>query len=155
MSVAKNKRSAKELNNSVLSSPTKPSTKEQKKEVDDEVVEKKWDLESLFKLVESLNKKLDKLESIEAHLKHVDHDITELKHSLSYMHDTTEELKLKQTSYDDILLKNEEKIGSLEKLASTLKEELIDLRARSMRSNLMFYNLPENDEENPEKVVSE
>ncbi|CAB4006722.1 unc-13-like C [Paramuricea clavata] len=102
-----------------------------------------------------MNKKLDKLESIEAHLKHVDHDITELKHSLSYMHDTTEELKLKQTSYDDILLKNEEKIGSLEKLASTLKEELIDLRARSMRSNLMFYNLPENDEEDPEKVVSE
>jgi hypothetical protein len=124
-----------------LSTPTKPSTKVQKKEVNDEVTEKKWDLELLFKLVESMNKKLDKLESIETHLKHVDHDIAELKHSLSYMHDTTEELKLKQTSYDGMLLKNEEKIGSLEKLASTLKEELIDLRARSMRSNLMFSTI--------------
>ncbi|CAB4012466.1 Hypothetical predicted protein [Paramuricea clavata] len=102
-----------------------------------------------------MNKKLDKLESIEALLKHVNHDMAELKHSLSCMHDTSEELKLKQISYDGMLLKNEEKIGSLEKLASTLKEELIDLRARSIRSNLMFYNLPENDEEDPEKAVSE
>ena len=106
MSVAKNKRSAKELNNSVLSTPTKPRTKVQKKEVNDEVAKNKWDLESLFKLVESMNKKLDKLESIEAHLKHVDHDITELKHLLSYMHDSTEALKLKHTSYDGMLLKN-------------------------------------------------
>ena len=57
---AKNKRSAKDLNNSVTSTPVKPSKKLVK--VDDEM---ESDLKKLFELVAQMNSKLDKLARVD------------------------------------------------------------------------------------------
>ena len=53
---ANNKRPAKDLNNSVTSTPVKPSAKKGKANDDDES-----DLTKLIELVAQMNKKLDKL----------------------------------------------------------------------------------------------
>ena len=74
---AKNKRSAKDLNNSVTSTPVKPSKK--LVTVDDEM---ESDLKKLFELVAQMNSKLDKLDNIERHLARVDQDIRDLKRVL-------------------------------------------------------------------------
>ncbi|KAK3743027.1 hypothetical protein QZH41_003437 [Actinostola sp. cb2023] len=113
------------------------------------------DLKSLFELVKRMNKKLDKLESIEAHLQHVDRDIADLKYSLTFAHDTTDEITKKQATHDGLFTELNVKVSYLEKQTSNLKDDLVDLRARNMRNNLLFYNLPEEEEENPETIVSD
>ena len=71
---AKNKRSAKDLNNSVTSTPVKPSKKLVK--VDDEM---ESDIKKFYELVAQMNSKLDKLDNIERHLARVDQRHQRLK----------------------------------------------------------------------------
>ena len=47
-------------------------------------------------MLAAISKKLEKLDRIEAHLQTVDTDIKELKHSLTFLHDTTSELQKQQ-----------------------------------------------------------
>ena len=47
----------------------------------------------------------------------------------------------------------EESIASIKAQNQHLHQELIDIRAHSMRSNLVFYNLPEVDKEDPFATV--
>ena len=67
---SKFKRTAKDLNNSVASTPMKPSPKVLK--VNDEEESK---LGKILEEIAQMNRKLDKLETIEEHLTRVDNDI--------------------------------------------------------------------------------
>ena len=73
------KRTAKDLNNSVASTPMKPSPKVLK--VNDEEESK---LGKILEEIAQMNRKLDKLETIEEHLTRVDNDIKELKESYTF-----------------------------------------------------------------------
>ena len=77
---AKNKCSANDLNNSVTSTPVKPSKKLVK--VDDEM---ETDVKKLYEFVAQMNSKLDKLDNIERHLARVDQDIRDLKQSYTLL----------------------------------------------------------------------
>lgn len=146
---AKNKRSAKDLNNSVTSTPVKPSAKKGKANDDDES-----DLTKLFELVAQMNKKLDKLDHIEQHLARVDEDIRDLKQSYTFVHNTTDELA-KQQKMRDALKNISDKVANIEVQNAKLQQDLIDLRAHSMRCNLLFYNLPESEQEDPFTIIRE
>ena len=146
---AKNKRPAKDLNNSVTSTPVKPSAKKGKANDDDES-----DLTKLFELVAQMNKKLDKLDHIEQHLACVDEDIRDLKQSYTFVHNTTDELA-KQQKMRDALKNISDKVANIEVQNAKLQQNLIDLRAHSMRCNLLFYNLPESEQEDPFTIIRE
>ena len=146
---AKNKRPAKDLNNSVTSTPVKPSAKKGKANDDDES-----DLTKLLELGAQMNKKLDKLDHIEQHLAHVDEDIRDVKQSYTFVHNTTDEFAKQQKMNRDAL-KNSDKVANIEVQNAKLQQDLIDLRARSMRCNLLFYNLPESEQEDPFTIIRE
>ena len=146
---AKNKRPAKDLNNSVTSTPVKPSAKKGKANDDDES-----DLTKLIELVAQMNKKLDKLDHIEQHLARVDEDIRDLKQSYTFVHNTTDELA-KQQKMRDALKNISDEVANIEVQNAKLQQDLIDLRAHSMRCNLLFYNLPESEQEDPFTIIRE
>ena len=147
---AKNKRSAKDLNNSVTSTPVKPSKKLVKVEDDMES-----DLKKLFELVAQMNSKLDKLDNIERHLARVDQDIRDLKQSYTFVNETADELKQSQKVQNETITSLKEKVTRIEALNTKLNQEIINIRAHSMRSNLVFYNLPEVDKEDPFATVKD
>ena len=110
--------------------------------------------EKLFELITQMNQKLDKLDDkFESHLARIDQDIRDLKHSCTYVHETTDELTSKLKVHDDILKDVNERIDKIGEVNTKLHEDLLDLRVRSMRSNLVFYNLPEEEKEDPFSVV--
>ena len=49
--------------------------------------------------------------------------------------------------------KNVTRIGELEESNKRLQETVVDLKARSMRDNLLFHNIEESDEENCTEVI--
>ena len=104
-------------------------------------------------MLAAMNKKLEKLDSIEAHLQTVDTVIKELKHSLTFLHDTTSELQKQQEKQEEKVKKIEKEIFRMTE-ENTITRELVDIRAYSMRSNLIFYNIPETLHENSEQVVT-
>ena len=92
-------------------------------------------------------KKLEKLDSIET-------DMKEIKTSLEYAHAEIEDLKKE----NEILMKANqvkavERIENLERTENTLREKVIDLQARSMRDNLLFFNMPESNEEDTTEMI--
>ena len=133
---AKNKRPAIALNNSITSTPVKPSAKQVK--VNDET---ESDLKKIYDLIALMNSKLDKLDQIEIHLARVDQDIKDLKHSYTFVNETADELKRNQITQDNAIIKSlEESITTIKGQNLQLHQEVIDVRAHSMRSNLVFYN---------------
>lgn len=147
---AKNKHPAKDLNNSVMSTPVKPSAKKGKAN-DDDVS----DLAKIFELITQMNKKLDKLEHIEQHLTPIDEDIRDLKQSYTFVHNTTDELAKQQKVNSDALKDLSDKVANIEAQNTKLQQDLVDLRARSMWCNLLFYNLPESEQEDPFTIIRE
>ena len=145
---AKNKRPAIALNNSITSTPVKPSAKQVK--VNDET---ESDLKKIYDLIALMNSKLDKLDQIEIHLAQVDQDIKDLKHSYTFVNETADELKRNQITQDNAIKSLEESITTIKGQNLQLHQEVIDVRAHSMRSNLVFYNLPEEDKEDPFATV--
>ena len=67
MTESSKKRPSKSLNNSISSTPLKPSAKMVKVSDESDV-----SISKLFELVSDMNKKLDKLDCIEIHLSRVD-----------------------------------------------------------------------------------
>ena len=97
---------------------------------------------------------MEKLDCIEAHLQKVDTAIKELKHSLTFLHDTTTELQKQQVNQEEKVKRIEKEIFRMTEENTNIARELVDIRAYSMRSNLIFYNIPETLHENPEKVLT-
>lgn len=145
---SKFKRTAKDLNNSVASTPMKPSPKVLK--VKDEEESK---LGKILEEIAQMNRKLDKLETIEGHLTRVDNDIKELKESYTFVNNTADELIKSRNEHSDLIKSLEKKVATIEAHTEKLQSEIVDIRARSMRSNLVLYNLPEKEKEDPFKTV--
>ena len=95
-------------------------------------------LSNLTKKVTSMESRLSVLETTctESKLK-----ITELENSRSFDSHILDEVKNKQSHFDDQLKQERAKVESLtdecEKLRS-VREDILDLQARSMRDNLLF-----------------
>ena len=73
--------------------------------------------------------------------------LIDVKNSIEFSHAEVKELKEveKVKRSDD---ENKEKIHALEEANQHLLDTVIDLKARSMRDNLLFHNVPEDEKEN-------
>jgi len=149
---ANTKRSAKNLNNSSTSTPMKPATKQAKVDNEDSEMDISDFKEILLSVHEKL-KKLDKLDAIERRLDVMDTDIRDIKHSLDYQYESMEDMRHSQTNVDNRLKDIEDKFEDVLKIKTKLEAEIVDVKARSMRNNLLFFNVPEKPEENPIEVV--
>ena len=107
----------------------------------------------IMEMLTAMAKKLKKLDHIDAHLHAVDQEIKELKHSLTFLHDTMTEIKNKQDAQEVQLNKLKKEVAEVKGVTTKLEREIVDIRARSMRSNLIFYNVPEEAHENLAQVV--
>ena len=91
----------------------------------------------------------------EGHLARVDQDIKELKESYTFVNNTTDELIKSRKEHSDLIQSLEKKVAKIEAENTKMQNELVDIRARSMRSNLVLYNLPEKEKEDPFETVRE
>ena len=67
----------------------------------------------------------------------------------------TDELAKQQKMNRDALKNISDKVANIEVQNAKLQQDLIDPRARSMRCNLLFYNLPESEQEDPFTIIRE
>ena len=119
------KRTAKELNNSVSSTPVKPSTKQMRKQNDGE--------SDIMKILSKINAKLNKLDNMEKHLARVDDEIKELNESFTFVNDTTDDIKDEQNKQRASIKRVEESIAKIEARNADLQRELVDMKCIFLR----------------------
>ena len=80
-------------------------------------------------------------------------DIKEMKKSLNFVYEKINDLKedSKRPKKNDLI--TDKRIETLEELNATLQSRVIDLQARSMRDNLIFYNISEKKDENAKEII--
>ena len=92
--------------------------------------------------------KLAKLELIEDRIKNVESNLRDVRESIDFAHAEVKDLKDNQKIRK---IKDEEirvKVEKLEQENIALNNSVIDLKARSMRDNLIFFNIEESEREN-------
>ena len=103
----------------------------------------------IMKILSEINAKLNKLDNIEKHLERVDDETKELKESFTFVNDTTDEIKVEQRKQSTSIKSLEESISRIQARNADLQREIVDLKLHLMRSNLVFYNLPEQVKDDP------
>ncbi|CAB4041677.1 Hypothetical predicted protein, partial [Paramuricea clavata] len=153
------KRSAQNLNNSVNTTPitsvqskiSKLNTTPQKSGEKSKSMETK--LDELHDMMKVVMNKLNRLELIEDRIKNVEDGFNDLKNSIDFAHaevvDLKEDNKVQKIKGEEIRAR----IEKLEQENTALNNSVIDLKARSMRDNLIFYNIEETERENTTEKV--
>lgn len=101
-----------------------------------------------------ISKKLEKLESVElkvvkfeTNLEKIEKDLSSVQASISdglkVLHERAENMEFRFGELSD-------RMKTLESDNKDLKSEIVDVKARSMRDNLLFSNIPEKPNETPE-----
>jgi hypothetical protein len=146
------KRSAQNLNKTHLCTPSKPvKSKIQKpntpdRRMEEKEEEKEIDMREIQQMFTIMMGKLEKLDGIEA-------DMKEIKHSLEDAHAEIADVKREN---ETTRVNQEQARGKLEKLEkdnTTLRDKIVDIQARSMRDNLLFFNIPEQDKEITTEII--
>ena len=102
--------------------------------------EKSVDIHGMF---ETIMKKLSKLDSIEIRMKSLEQELKDVKDSITFVHAEVEDIKKENEQLKKSEGETKKRIENLEQLNTTLNNRVIDLQARSMRDNLIFYNIIE------------
>lgn len=97
----------------------------------------------------SINERFGKLE-IPVELQN---DIQDLKESLEYIQAQMADLKKENDPLKGTVSTIQKTIDNVERENKRLKEAMLDLQCRSMRDNLIFSGIPENDNDDPEKAI--
>ena len=146
------KRSAQNLNKTHLCTPSKPvKSKIQKpntpdRRMEEKEEEKEIDMREIQQMFTIMMGKLEKLDGIEA-------DMKEIKHSLEYAHAEIADLKRENETTRANQEQARTKLEKLEKDNATLRDKIVDIQARSMRDNLLFFNIPEQDKEVTTEII--
>lgn len=108
----------------------------------------------------TVNQICGKIKELESNVSSIDSRLSSVENSCSFIsnqHDDhkkeLEETKSKLKTLKSTCNSLEKKTVSLEKDKSSLESKINDLEYRSMRDNLMFYGLPEQENENCENVI--
>ena len=148
------KRTAQNLSNNSIFTPSKaqkskipkPNTPVMPSNPKEE--ERNGEMKQIYSMFETVMKKLEKLDNIET-------DVKEIKKSLEFAHAEIDDLKKENESMKVSQAKTEERVETLERERNALRDKVIDLQARSMRDNLLFFNMPENKDENTTEMIHE
>jgi chromosome segregation ATPase len=85
--------------------------------------------------------KLDTLDEMTNRIVCVEQDFKQMKSSLEFAHAEVQDLKEKIGNAKNSEEENRNRIVELEEANRCLHESVIDLKARSMRDNLLFFNV--------------
>jgi septal ring factor EnvC (AmiA/AmiB activator) len=85
--------------------------------------------------------KLDKLDLIEDRVKSFEQDLKSVKDSIEFAHAEVNDLKIENEERKKMDERTRQRLEKLENENTLLNKSLIDLQARSMRDNLIFYNI--------------
>ena len=146
------KRAAQNLSNNTLCTPNRtvksknskcntPEIKKIEKEKEKEV-----NMSEIHQMFATMMTKLEKLDAIES-------DMKEIKLSLEYGHAEITDLKEENEKIKTDQNKERERIQKLEEDNNVLRRKIVDLQARSIGDNLLFFNIPENERENTTDIV--
>ena len=145
-------KSAQNTPNKVRNSENK-TPKTSKKAMTTENPEEISKIDELYTMMKSVMAKLETLDLINERILSVEQNVKSLTKSIEFAHaevtDLKEEMKQRKRTEE----KNETRIGELEESNKRLQETVVDLKARSMRDNLLFHNIEESDEENCAEVI--
>ncbi|CAB3983606.1 Hypothetical predicted protein [Paramuricea clavata] len=153
------KRSIKSLNESLNKTPMKNKGSKIPKMSDSPMARgekeehKAINLEDIHSLIVTMNQKLNKLDTIEAQICEMKKELNEVKHSVDYAHEEINDLKTESERKVKIQKETSDRIDKLEAENIKLHNAVIDLQARSMRDNLIFYNIQEREHENTTKII--
>jgi DNA repair ATPase RecN len=110
-------------------------------------------IEEIYAMMKTMMKKLDTLEHIEKRIKAVEQDVKDLKTSLEYGHLEVVDMKKEFEENKEVILEVQTKIKNLEETNRKLQDNITDLKARSMRDNLLFFNISEDENENTTETI--
>ncbi|CAB4004850.1 Hypothetical predicted protein, partial [Paramuricea clavata] len=110
-------------------------------------------IEEIYALMKAMMKKLDTLEHIEKRIKAVEQDVKDLKTSLEYAHLEVVDIKKEFEENKEVILEVQTKIQNLEETNRKIQDNITDLKARSMRDNLLFFNISEDENENTSETI--
>ena len=117
-------------------------------ELDDGDVQNHGKLSEIYSMLKTVMAKLDTLDDIKKRIVNVEQDVKELKSSIEFAHAEVKDLKeeVERSKKSDI--ENRMRIDCLEDENRRLHDSIVDLKARSMRDNLLFHNVEEEAREN-------
>ena len=121
--------------------------------MEEEETKKEIKLEDIHNMMQIMMKKLDKLELIEENIKTVEQDLKDVKDSIEFAHAEIHDLKKDSEARKKTDDETRRQIEKLEKDNANLNNSIIDLKARSMRNNLIFYNIEEHERENTTEII--
>jgi hypothetical protein len=153
------KRSAQSLTISSNNTPMKSAKSKSIKQNDtpnmivQEERENNTQLDEIHELLKVMARKLDKLDIIEEKVKSAEEEMKGLKQSLEYAYAEIGDLKRQQELSKICDEETKKRIKSLENENTALHDSIVDLKARSMRDNLVFYNISEQEKEDTTAII--
>jgi tRNA threonylcarbamoyladenosine modification (KEOPS) complex Pcc1 subunit len=104
-------------------------------------------------MIRTVMAKLDTLDEIKNRIACVEQDFKQLKSSLEFAHAEVEDLKDQIENAKNSEVENRNRIVELEEANRRLHESVIDLKGCSMRDNLLFFNVEEEEKENTDEKI--
>ena len=150
--------SAQELAKSVQNSPNKAKktdnvTPKAMKETKVESINEMSKIDELYKMMQTVLVKLETLDLINEHILSVEQNVKSLTESIEFAHAEISDLKEEMVKRKETERENYSRIKELEDSNQRLQDSVVDLKARSMRDNLLFHNIDESEEEDCTEVI--
>ncbi|XP_052783261.1 uncharacterized protein LOC128219493 [Mya arenaria] len=101
----------------------------------------------------SINNLTLNVQSMESRISEIESNVKDIEQSRRFDSSSIEKIDRQQKELDSLIQKMKSVESQQTKEKQEFKDEIQDLRCRSMRDNLMFYNIPEDAEENCERKV--
>ena len=107
-------------------------------------------LEHIQNSIKGINTRMDRLDQ---KVKNIEGKVRDLEESRNFDTNTFTELSKKQDEMNSLLAKMKQFETDQKEKEQKTQDQLIDLKCRSMRDNLVFYQLPEERGENCEEKI--
>ena len=78
----------------------------------------------------------------------LEEEISHFNESLNFLHGEVDEIKRSIANGDKEMNGIKERVAEIDQDRNRMNETIIDLQTRSMRDNLIFYNITEQEHEN-------
>jgi DNA repair ATPase RecN len=104
-------------------------------------------------MIKTMTMKLEALDKIEERMKTVENNVMEVKKSIEFAHAEIIDLKDETRKNKKWLNEAQARVDNLEETNRKLRDSVIDLKARSMRDNLLLFNIPEEENEDTTKMI--
>ncbi|CAB4032727.1 Hypothetical predicted protein [Paramuricea clavata] len=145
-------------NKSVQNSPNKAKksdnvTPKAMKETKVESIDEVSKIGKLYKMMQTVLVKLETLDLINERILSVEQNVKSLTESIEFAHGEISDLKEEMVKREETEGENYSQIKELEDWNRRLQDSVVDLKARSMRDNLLFHNIDEAEEEDCTEVI--